>query len=145
MDKRAFLARVEVKGPDDCWLWQGPSFETHGNRYGALYEPKGTRRGRQVIAHRRAFELFCDDAIEGMVIDHVCRNGLCVNPAHLEAVTNRENILRGEGACAQNARKTHCLRGHPLRGANLRMRRGRRICVECDRARQRKDYRPASG
>ena len=90
------------------------------------------------IAHRVAYEKAYGPIPEGLVIDHLCRNGLCVNPEHLEAVTRKENILRGEGACAQNARKTHCKRGHELIPENLIERSdGRRDCLLCDRIRRR--------
>lgn len=76
---------------------------------------------------------------EGLVIDHLCRNRGCVNPDHLEAVTQRENILRGEGLAAANARKTHCPKGHPYSGENLYVvpssgRRQCRICADARRA-----------
>lgn len=50
---------------------------------------------------------------KGRDVDHLCGVTLCVNPAHLEVVTHRTNILRGNSPQAANARKTHCPRGHP--------------------------------
>ncbi len=55
----------------------------------------------------------------GLTLDHLCRVRNCVNPAHLEPVTHRENTLRGDGVTAINARKTSCHRGHPFAGENL--------------------------
>lgn len=66
-----------------------------------------------------------------MVIDHICRARNCVNPAHLQVCTNRENILRGVGPTAINARKTHCPNGHPLSWDNIRYRRGTKSCKIC--------------
>ena len=74
----------------------------------------------------------------GLVLDHLCRNVLCVNPSHLEPVTNRENILRGVGITAQNAQKTQCKWGHPFSGENLFVRPdGERMCRACMRRRDR--------
>lgn len=77
-----------------------------------------------------------------MVLDHLCRVRGCVNPAHLEIVDNTTNILRGEGPTAQNARKTHCKRGHELNAENVRVCRGERICWPCKLQRH-KDARKA--
>lgn len=73
-----------------------------------------------------------------MTIDHLCRNRACFNPDHLEQVTNQTNILRGEGATATNARKTHCIRGHELVGTNLiASRTNGRSCRICRNERRR--------
>jgi len=74
---------------------------------------------------------------EGLVIDHLCRVRNCVNPAHMEPVTNTENVLRGTGPTAVNAQKTHCKHGHPLTPDNLVKRTDRRECMECRRIRER--------
>lgn len=102
----------KVQKGDLCWTWIGGTF-TEG--YGA-FSPAA---GRRVRAHRYAYELVVGPIPEGLVLDHLCRNILCVNPAHLEPVTSGENVLRGEGPPAKRARQTHCKRGHPLSGPNL--------------------------
>jgi hypothetical protein len=76
---------------------------------------------------------------EGLVIDHLCRVPLCVNPEHLEPVTLRENILRGESLSARRARQTHCKHGHEFTAANTYVTvKGQRYCRACDRIRHRR-------
>ena len=116
---------------NDCVEWQGPSVTTHGNTYGRL-------RGKKMrLVHRVVYEWVHGPIPEGLVIDHLCRNGLCYNVNHLEAVSNKENILRGNGFAAKNARKTHCHRGHELNDQNVWKRKnGKRDCKVCDRIRR---------
>jgi hypothetical protein len=79
------------------------------------------------------------------VLDHKCRNHLCVNAAHMEPVTLGDNVLRGVGLAAENARKECCIRGHALSGANLQLvsnyrnpdRPDWRQCRECKNWRKR--------
>jgi hypothetical protein len=92
--------------PNGCWIWLG------------YIDPEGYGRHAQGYAHRRSYEAANGPIPKGMHTDHLCRVKACVNPAHLEVVTPKENFLRGFGACAQNARKTHCKRGHVFDAAN---------------------------
>lgn len=108
-----------------CWLWRGVT--TGGYGYMDI-------RGQRFLAHRVAYTLFVGAIPKGKQLDHLCRVRHCINPAHLEVVTSRENVLRGEGISAQNARKTHCKNGHPFSAENTRNRPdGRRRCRECER------------
>ena len=84
-----------------CRLWPGP---VHTNGY-------GMNRGR--LAHRVAYEEEVGPIPEGLVLDHLCRNRLCTEPSHLEPVTQRENVLRGEHLNVQAHRAGTCRRGHP--------------------------------
>ena len=116
---------------DDCWLYLGPSFNNlkAGLPYGVC--------GR-FSAHRASYETFKGLIPKGLTIDHLCKNTLCVNPEHLEAVSLRENLLRGNGVSARNARKTTCRKGHPYDATNYR---GVRYCLVCEREKQRRNYR----
>lgn len=115
-----------------CWIWQ-LSLDKDG--YGRTY-----RNGNKGRAHRAYFEDRHGPIPMGYVLDHLCRQPACVNPDHLEVVTNVENILRGLGRGALNARKTHCDYGHPLFGSNLYIIDGHRRCRVCNARRQR-EYR----
>jgi hypothetical protein len=115
-----------------CWVWTGGVMSGR-HQYGRVHV--GAAKYRP--AHRVAYEMLVGPIPEGLDLDHLCRNRVCVNPAHLEPVTNHENILRGTGPTAINARKTHCKRGHPLNGDNLVALRNsnERKCRICHRAR----------
>jgi hypothetical protein len=107
----------------DCWLWT------------ARIAPDGyafvSAWGRTMPAHRAAYLALVGPILEGLQIDHLCRVRHCVNPAHLEPVTPRENLLRSESA---NARKTHCPQGHPYDEANTAWKKNGRHCRTCARA-----------
>lgn len=126
-DRARFWSKVQ-RG-DGCWQWtDAPSAAGYG------YFGYGGRNGTKVPAHRIAYELAVGPIPLGKQIDHLCRNRRCVNPAHLEAVTQRQNLLRGLGSSALNARKTRCKRGHPFDDENTYMdRAGRRQCRACRR------------
>jgi len=103
------------------------------NGYGRL-----TIDGKREYAHRFSYKLFVGPILAGLTIDHLCRNTLCVNPAHLEAVVIDENVARGIGPTAMNKRKTHCRSGHPLDALNTYVTsRGRRECRKCRARRER--------
>jgi len=135
-----FMEKV-ADGENGCMNWTGG---LNGVGYGQFY------RGRtdlgdtgKTYAHRWSYETFVGPIPEGLHLDHLCRNRACVNPDHLEPVTIRENLLRGVGPSATNARKTACPQGHPLAGANLYVNpnNSQRSCRECGRERQAAKYR----
>jgi|ERR1017187_200589 hypothetical protein len=119
-----FFSKVDFTGP--CWTWTASTGGggSPGGDYGQF-----KAYGKQHYAHRFSYELLVGPIPGGLNIDHLCRNGLCVNPAHLEPVTQRTNLLRGNGTCAWNARKTHCLRGHIFKSAAMPDKV--RVCSEC--------------
>lgn len=118
-----FWAKVNKGSSDNCWLWTA-CVDKDG--YGFFWN--GAKQG---FAHRYAYEWFVGPIPKGLQIDHLCRVRNCVNPDHLETVTNRENTLRGYAPTAINARKTHCIRNHEFTPENtLRVPRGRH-CKAC--------------
>lgn len=128
----AVLASKFSVSDSGCWEWTASRFKSTG--YGAY-------RGRN--AHRAVYRAAVGPIPEGLDLDHLCRNRGCVNPAHLEPVTHRVNLLRGETIVAANAAKTHCRHGHPLAGDNLYVRpdgKGR-DCRECRSAADRRRTR----
>lgn len=114
---------------NSCWLW-AKSCNQKG--YGKVWN-KASKKLE--MAHRFMYEALVGEIPEGFILDHLCRVRRCINPKHLEPVTNRENILRGEGIAAVNIKKTHCKRGHLLSGTNVYMFRNKRICRTCNSAR----------
>lgn len=111
-----------------CWLWDGPL----DNGYGRFWFNRKT-----LLCHRVAYEMLIGPIPLGMALDHLCRNRSCVNPEHLEIVTLGENVLRGIGRSAVNARKTHCKNGHEFDAENTYFRKeGNRECIPCQRASQ---------
>ncbi len=93
-----------------CWLWIGT---VKPSGYGTFSFDAGCVR-----AHRLAYDALVGQVPLGLDLDHLCRVRSCVNPAHLEPVTRRENLHRGETQIARNAAKTHCDHGHPFDAVN---------------------------
>jgi hypothetical protein len=119
--RRPLIDRLmeKVTKTDTCWLWTGAVGTSGYGRIGDGY------RTDQV--HRVAYELHVGPIPDGLHIDHLCRVKLCVNPDHLEAVTQAENNRRA--AAARTV--THCKRGHEFTPENTLTTRGHRNCRAC--------------
>ena len=123
----ALFWRHVVKIPNGCWEWHGYVHPDTG--YGMCHVLRKTK-----WAHRIGWELYGGPIPKGLVIDHLCRNKVCVRYDHLEPVTQKENLhrseLTGPGA---NIRKTHCKNGHGFTPENTRISKsnGQRSCRAC--------------
>ncbi|WP_084340476.1 HNH endonuclease signature motif containing protein [Ectopseudomonas oleovorans] len=112
----------KVKVDDSgCWLWTG-----HIDHKG--YGVFGVTSKQLWKAHRYSYARHVGPIPEGMQLDHLCRVRHCVNPKHLEPVTNQENTVRGNAA---REKATHCKRGHAFEGNAYMNPKGRRECRTC--------------
>lgn len=134
VEDRLFSRLIEAddlspNGWAGCWLWPGAKVRGYGQI--RLYLP-GASKSVSRLTHRVVWEYVMGVIPADLELDHLCRRPACCNPAHLEPVTRLENVRRGLGN--QNVGKTHCDRGHPLSGTNLRIEPyGSRRCVQCCR------------
>lgn len=103
--------------------------------------------GDMVLAHRWSYEYIIGKIPDGLHTDHLCRNHCCVNPMHLEPVTPKENLYRGQTLTALYKNRNHCSRGHEYTPENTAIsnRGGHRICRTCDRDDKRKEIEQIKG
>ncbi len=132
----------KVEKTSECWIWKGglaKSKDKSNSRFYGSFHRRIDQKLVASLAHRLSYELVKGEIPDGLVIDHTCRNTLCVNPDHLEPVTQRENLLRGNTENAKNNAKTHCLRGHEFTPENTYLRddgkRRTRHCRLCAKIR----------
>lgn len=123
--KQKILSKILIDPNTECWLWQG-----YADRDGyARIEVIG---GKNKFVHRLSYEAFTGSIPEGMSIDHICKNRGCCNPKHLQQLSIKENILRGDGASSKNNKKTHCNEGHEFSAENTYINnRSARVCKTC--------------
>ena len=108
-----------------CWLWAG---NVDDQQYG-----RTPHNGRSRRAHRISYETHKGPIPPGLVIDHLCRNPSCVNPDHLEAVTNYVNVMRGRNHVVAYKQRTHCSHGHEYSPENTYFTADRaRRCRKCE-------------
>ena len=117
------IERVTESG---CWIWIGSiSDKGYGNAWFNC---------RVLRAHRLSYQSIVGEIPEDKPqLDHLCRVRCCVNPAHLEPVTARENVHRGIGLTSANAKKTHCAKGHLLPDYTSYNGKRERKCMPCQR------------
>ena len=129
-----FISFLNVDSVSKCWNWNG----SHTRKgYAKFWWNNKTE-----LAMHFSYETFVGPIPEGLEPDHLCKNKGCSNPDHLEAVTRRENLVRGDSPVGINARKTHCTNGHVFSTENTRINKdGSRACRECGRINAVKSYR----
>lgn len=133
----ARFARCLAGTKTGCWEWTA-SKDKKG--YGWFWA--GYKRGI-MQAHRYSYIKF-NGKLDRLIVDHLCRNASCVNPNHLEAVTRRENIARGNAKSAHAIKTNTCLNGHKFTKENTRLRKRKntttRTCKSCANERARTYY-----
>jgi len=133
---KKFWDKCGIDSATECWSWTASKVRGYGQFH---------LSGGNVLAHRHAYESLVAQVPRVMTCDHLCRNRACCNPSHIDIVTNKENVLRGESFSAKNARKTHCILGHPLSGDNLLLNVRKsgstdRVCRTCKNVTARNGY-----
>lgn len=123
------LAERSIPEPNSgCWLWIGAN---NGLGYGMI----SVGKAKKTYAHRCAYEHAFGEIPSGLVIDHKCRTPSCINPEHLEAVSNRENTVRGAVSALRTISHV-CKRGHAYAEHQYVDSRGQRQCRACLALRQ---------
>jgi HNH endonuclease len=120
-----------VEKTADCWIWHGAASK---DGYGIFVEYGEHLEKIMWRTHRFAYVTLVGPIPDGLTLDHLCRNRSCIRPAHLEPVSNVENLLRGNSWSGINKRKTHCKHGHVFDEANTYYdKHGDRHCKTCGR------------
>lgn len=138
--RERFDAKVIVRDTG-CWEWSAGHFQATG--YAILCMKCDDGKWRPKLAHRIGYEMYVGSIPDDLVIDHLCRNRGCVNPAHLQPVTHQDNVLRGFAPSAVSVRANRCHRGHEFTAENTYIKhrpngRTKRDCRTCARLRDAK-------
>lgn len=129
MNKELVLSRIAVSEAG-CWMWLG---RIDRDGYGRCYPRKAYRpMPKNMLAHRASYEIFKGRIPNGLTLDHLCRNRSCVNPKHLEPVTQKENIRRGIQRRNHSDGLDKCKHGHDFDKQNTYIYRGWRNCRKCN-------------
>lgn len=134
--KRLF-SHISFNKKTDCWDWTGNCNKDGYGRFRYC--------GPKVLVHRLMFAWITGKSLSRKIhkdipiLDHICENRRCCNPAHLRLTTHKINVLRGNGPSAREARQTHCKNGHLL--PTKRNKSGRRHCQPCNSIWARERYR----
>ena len=110
--KQRFMSKVDING--DCWEWLGGRKHSHG--YGGFFI-----NGKMEFAHRAAFMLFVRDLQESECVLHHCDNPRCVNPDHLFAGSQSDNMadMRAKNRAANVGPKGSKHAAHKLVEADI--------------------------
>jgi hypothetical protein len=143
---------------ETCWLWTGAKWPSG---YGQFQTGTSRTASHVVHAHRWSYEQAVGPIPEGLYLDHTCHSEAvkrgecagnecihrsCVNPEHLEPVTDSENVRRGVAPAARWAERSHCDSGHEYTAENTyRTKQGARVCKACRRDRKRADRATPEG
>lgn len=137
--RKRLMAKIIKKDDAGCWIASGAN--VNGYLQFAISGLRSDGRVYGTTAHKASYMAFGGVVARGFVVDHKCRNKHCINPDHLRALSQKDNILSGVSLAAINSRKKTCKRGHLLSGRNLAVTnwKGRisRQCRICRSMRQR--------
>jgi hypothetical protein len=124
--RESILTEIDKSSATGCWRYPN---KPNNNGYVEI-----RFNTVKTVSHRLVWQFLRGPIPDAFVLDHLCRNRTCCNPDHLEIVTEQVNILRGIGNAAENAKKTHCPRGHEYSGENVIIYKDRkRHCRTCER------------
>jgi hypothetical protein len=115
-----FQTYYEINSATGCWEW---TLCLNQGGYGVFHT-----NNKQWKAHRFAYQILIGPIPEGLTLDHLCKNKKCVNPEHLEPVTQYVNTVRGKGSSS-----LYCSKGHAMFGEHLYFNDGNRRCQKCKR------------
>ena len=140
IDVDSFTSKVALDEETNCWVWKLKPTDTGYGIYNT--------HSKVFKAHRVSWRIFKGPLTDGLVIDHMCKNRMCVNPAHLREVDSHTNTMENSNwFVALNKLKTHCPSGHEYTEENTRLKPQTinpellgRQCKECTRIFQNKKY-----